>query len=193
MQRLSPALTEVNTVVLKDFIEQTLEDFRGRVHRALRGLTPEELAWSPDTEANSIGFIVWHVARVEDRWLHRFAQDGVELWVADGWHERFGLPEGDTGLGYDARQIAFFPNLSSEDLLQYLDDVRARTIEYVGGLGPEDFDVAPGRTPFPERPSTVRYFEGCTIGRMFRQLIGELNQHLGQVAYLRGLQRGLDR
>jgi hypothetical protein len=28
---------------------------------------------------------------------------------------------------------------------------------------------------------------------MFRQLIGEENQHLGHVAYLRGLQRGLDK
>ena len=32
-----------------------------------------------------------------------------------------------------------------------------------------------------------------TIGRMFRQLIGEENQHFGQIAYLRGLQRGLDK
>jgi hypothetical protein len=28
---------------------------------------------------------------------------------------------------------------------------------------------------------------------MFRQLIGEENQHFGQIAYLRGLQRGLDK
>jgi len=33
---------------------------------------------------------------------------------------------------------------------------------------------------------------GYTIGRMFSHLLVEGSQHLGQVAYLRGLQRGLE-
>ena len=46
----------------------------------------------------------------------------------------------------------------------------------------DDLDHAPGRVYRPE----------YTIGRMFSHLVVELAQHTGQVAYLRGLQRGLD-
>ncbi len=176
----------------KDFIEQSLEEFRRRLYRTLRDLTVDELAWRPDPQANSIGFIVWHVGRVEDRWFQRFARGTVEVWVRDGWCRRFGLSEGDTGVGYSAEQVANFPPLASDDLKGYLDDVRRETLEYIQGLDPRDFDIAPERTPFPDNSPAVEFFEGCTIGRMFRQLIGEENQHLGQVAYLRGLQRGLN-
>ena len=177
---------------LKDFIEQTLESCRRRLRRALRDLTPEELAWSPVPESNHIGFVVWHVARVEDRWVQSFARDQAEIWVRDGWSQRLGLPEGDTGLAYRAEQVLGMPPVTSGDLLAYLDDVRAETLEYLQALGPGDFDTVPERTPFPEFPPAVRYFEGWSIGRMFGQLIGEEHQHLGQVAYLRGLQRGMD-
>lgn len=40
--------------------------------------------------------------------------------------------------------------------------------------------------PDPERRP------GYTVGRMFSHLIVEESQHLGQVAYLRGLLRGLE-
>lgn len=49
------------------FIEDLLEESKRRLYRSLRDLTPEELAWRPAPDANSIGFIVWHIARVEDR------------------------------------------------------------------------------------------------------------------------------
>ena len=49
------------------------------------------------------------------------------------------------------------------------------------------------RIPFPEVSGGRPLPDDFTIGRMFRQLIGEENQHFGQIAYLRGLQRGLDK
>ena len=64
---------------LKDFIEQALEGFKARLYRTLEGLTTEELGWRPDSQANSIAFIAWHVARVEDRWTQWFARDSVEV------------------------------------------------------------------------------------------------------------------
>ena len=36
------------------------------VHKALEGLTPEELARRPTEESNSIGWLMWHTARDED-------------------------------------------------------------------------------------------------------------------------------
>jgi hypothetical protein len=70
--------------------------------------------------------------------------------------------------------------------------VRQETLTYLQGLDDSTLDVHPGRIAFPE-VSTRPLPDDFTIARMFRQLIGEENQHLGQMAYVRGLQRGLDK
>jgi uncharacterized damage-inducible protein DinB len=172
------------------FIEQTLEESKRRLYRTLRDLRPAELTWQPGPEANPIGFLVWHMARVEDRWLARFAHGNhTELWIRDGWAQRLGLPESDTGVGYTAEQVAVFAMPPLDQVQAYFDAVRQHLLAYLRQLEPGDLEVAPGRSPFPEIGSLPADF---TIGRMFRQLIGEDNQHLGQVSYIRGLQRGLD-
>jgi hypothetical protein len=56
--------------------------------------TPAELAGGLDL-CELYQFMVWHVARVEDRWLHRFAQIPRRS-GNDGWYQRCGLPEHDT-------------------------------------------------------------------------------------------------
>lgn len=175
------------------FIENLLEESKRRLYRTLRDLTPEELLWRPGPEANSIGFMVWHIARVEDRWLAGFAVDnGTERWIQDGWAARCGLPEGDTGVGFTLEQIDDFhvqmPPL--DEVLAYFDIVREDMLTYLRSLSDADLEEAPGRAPFPEVGTLPPDF---TICRMFRQLIGEYNQHLGQVGYVRGLQRGLNK
>ena len=57
--------------------------------------------------------------------------------------------------------------------------MRSGTLDYLRGLAPEDFDVVPRQ----QRPE-------LTVGVLFRQVVGELYQHVGQIAYLKGLQRG---
>ena len=178
---------------LKTFIEQTLDECKRRLYRTLQDLTPAELAWRPGPEANSISFMVWHVARVEDRWLHRFAQDITEVWQRDGWYQRCGLPENDTGVGYTAERVASFPNPEITELEGYFDAVRQETLTYLRGVDPSALDVHPQRIPFPEVGGGRPLPDDFTIARMFRQLIGEENQHFGQIAYLRGMQRGLDK
>jgi uncharacterized damage-inducible protein DinB len=62
-------------MTLMAFIEQMLEESKRRLYRTLRDLTSAELTWQPGPESNPIGFLVWHMARVEDRWLAHFAHD----------------------------------------------------------------------------------------------------------------------
>ena len=178
---------------LNTFIEETIEEFRKRLCRALEGLTETELSWQPDPEVNSIAFIVWHIVRVEDRWTHWFAQGVDDVWVREGWHQKFGLPERDTGIGYTAEQVGEFPALGGEDLKSYFEDVRVDTLGFLRDLSSADLELVPGRAPFRDHPGPVASFgTPFSIGRMYRQLIGEHNQHLGQVALLRGMQRGMD-
>ena len=176
---------------LKDFIEQCLEDYRRRMYAAAAPLSEDEMHWRPDTEANSIAFIVWHAARVEDRLVNVFARGVEEVWVRDGWSAKTGIPQSDHGVNYTIEQVAAFPPISKGQLKDYFDALREETLPYLRSLNDDDFDVVPeDRTPFPEFPASVRYFSGRSIGGIFRQLIGEQDQHLGQVSFIRGLKRG---
>ena len=69
--------------------------------------------------------------------------------------------------------------LDLAELLRYGAAVRAATLEYLQGLAPEDFDYIPRE----RRPN-------LSVGGILLQLIGEFYQHQGQIAYLKGLQRG---
>jgi hypothetical protein len=78
---------------------------RGVIHRVVAGLTPEQLAFRVDREANSIAWLVWHLTRIQDD--HVAGVAGTEqVWISQGWVERFGLPfdPRDTGYGHRPRR-----------------------------------------------------------------------------------------
>ena len=176
---------------LNEFVEHCLEDYRRRVYAATAPLSEEEMHWRPDAESNSIAFLIWHTARVEDRLINVFARGAEEVWTRDVWSAKTGIPEADHGVNYTLEQVAALPPITKDDLQQYFDAVRAETLAFVRSLNNDDFDAVPeDRTPFPEFPASVRYFRGRSINAIFRQLIGEEDQHLGQVSFIRGLKRG---
>lgn len=165
----------------KTIIRMALDECFDDLRKALDGLTPAERRFQPHSEANHIDFLVWHMARVEDSWIHPFAQRTPRIWQRDSWYQKLGLPEEDSGFGYTAEQVITLPHFSFADLIAYYEVVRQETLQYLDGLTASDLD----RRPDPERRP------GYTIGTMFSHLIVEESQHTGQVAYLRGLQRGL--
>ena len=166
-------------VTLNEFIEDALNREQQYLSEAVRDLTPAELAWRPGPEANPIGWTLWHMYRVEDMWLQFFIQRQPEIWEREGWHGQFGLPTRDNGFGHTPEQVANFPALDLARLNQYGEAVRSGTLSYLRGRSPADFDIVPR----PQRPE-------LSVGAVLRQVIGELYQHLGQIAYLKGLQRG---
>jgi hypothetical protein len=174
----------VQVLTLNQFIEDTLAWERQLLLQVVQDLTPEELAWRPGPAANPLGWTLWHMLRIEDMWLQFFAQRQLEIWEREGWHQRFDLPTRDNGFGHTPEQVTNFPALDLASLLQYGEAVRAGTLEYLRGLGPEDFQSA----PWADRPNM--WWHDFQVGAMFRQIIGELYQHLGQMAYLKGLRRG---
>lgn len=162
-------------------IRMALEEYFEGLHKAVEGLTPAERRFQPHPAANHIDFLVWHMARVEDNWVQAFARRVPRLWQRDGWYATLGIPEADSGFGYSAEQIAQFPPCAFADIMAYYAAVRRETLPYLDTVTAADLE----RCPYPEqRP-------GYTIGKMFSHLIVEESQHVGQVAYLRGLQRGL--
>ncbi|MEU8757972.1 DUF664 domain-containing protein [Streptomyces sp. NPDC048659] len=147
------------------------------VHEAVEGLSEEELAVRPDADANSVAWLVWHLARIQDDHVAD-AFGTAQLWSADGWAERFGLPfpEADTGYGHDRAQVAAV-RAPAELLLAYYDAVHARTVAHVGSVTAAELG----------RVVDTRWDPPVTLGVRLVSVLTDDNQHAGQAAYVRGL------
>jgi Protein of unknown function (DUF664) len=151
---------------------------RGVVHRAVDGLTPEQLVFRLDPETNSIAWLVWHLTRIQDD--HVAGVAGAEqVWTSQGWVERFGLPFDplDTGYGHRADEVAAVRVDSGELLVGYYDAVHEQTIGYVGRLGDADLARIVDRSWDPP----------VTLGVRLVSVIADDLQHAGQAALVRGI------
>lgn len=160
----------------------------GEVQRAVDGLTPEQLVARPAEGANSIGWLVWHLARVQDHHVSELmgevgtAADGVgaeQEWISGEWAPRFGRePDADdTGYGHDADDVAAVRPESAEALLGYYAAVHARTLDYLGSIGAGDLD----------RVVDERWDPPVTLAVRLVSVADDDIQHAGQAAYVRGL------
>jgi uncharacterized damage-inducible protein DinB len=164
----------------KELILKSLEQSQEYLTRALDGLTQEEAAWSPGPECNSIAFILWHTTRVEDFFINRVLQRGRELYEMEGWQEKLGTPV--KAYQYTVEELQAWPVPKLEVLRQYYDSVRQKTLAFLNSISPEKLS----EVPRPERsPDSI----GVSLGHVST----EIAMHVGQIAYLRGVQRGLDK
>jgi hypothetical protein len=159
-----------------------LADAFGRVreivHRTVTGLTPEELAVRLDEEANSIGWLVWHLTRVQDD--HVAGVAGTEqVWTSGGWADRFGLPfpPGELGYGQSSAQVAQVRVESADLLTGYYDVVHEQTLRFVRGLRDEDLDTVVDRSWDPP----------VTMGVRLVSVLSDDLQHAGQAAFIQGI------
>jgi uncharacterized damage-inducible protein DinB len=165
-------------MTLNEFIEDAFNTENQYLMDAVGDLTHEELTWRAGPEANPIGWILWHMTRVEDMWIQFFIQRQHEVWEKDGWNEKFGLPTRDNGFDHTSEQVANFPSYDLSEMLRYGEAVRAATLGYLKTVTSEQMEVVP-REARPE----------MSVGKIFRQVIGEVYQHQGHIAYLKGLAR----
>ena len=84
-------------MTLNEFIEDAFNTEHEYLMDALEGLTPDDMMWKAGPESNPIGWILWHMTRVEDMWFQFFIQRQPEIWERDGWNEKFGLPIRENG------------------------------------------------------------------------------------------------
>lgn len=124
---------------------QVLLDAYGRitevVHRAVDGLAADALTWRPDRDANSIGWLVWHLTRVQDDHVAELAGQ-PQVWQQDDWPARFGLDPltTETGYGHTPDQVARVRPDSVETLVDYHQIVAARTREFLATVAADDLD-----------------------------------------------------
>ena len=156
-------------------------DAFGRIREAvlevLDGLSPDELAFREGSEANSIAWLVWHLTRVQDDHVCG-AAGRQQVWLTDGWAERFGLDLDvrDTGYGHNPDQVTVVK--ASGDLLSgYHQAVYENTAGYLKGLSSGDLDRVVDR----------RWDPPVTLGVRLVSVVADDLQHAGQAAFVRGL------
>jgi len=83
---------------LSGFIVAQFEGQSRWIKTATDGLTDEQLHYRPTDDTNSISWLIWHLSRWRDRISSRVVSED-EIWVSEGWAERYGLEADRTGLG----------------------------------------------------------------------------------------------
>jgi hypothetical protein len=165
---------------------QLLADAFGRIREdvagVLSGLTPEQATHRLDG-GNPVSWLVWHLTRIQDD--HVADGFGVpQVWAADGWAARFGLPEStmDHGYGHDDGDVARFAAATADArlLLEYYEAVHAQTVKLVSAVTDADLD----------RVVDTRFEPPVTLAVRLVSVLNDDMQHAGQAAYVRGcLQR----
>jgi len=148
---------------------------RELVEELTDGLTEEDATFRPAPDANTVGWLLWHLTRVQDDHIAGLA--AVEqAWPR--WRDRFGLPFSDwaTGYGQSPDEVAAV-RVSGELLAGYHADVHARTLDYLQSI--TDDELA--------RVVDTHWDPPVTAGVRLVSVVSDVLQHLGQAAYVRGL------
>jgi hypothetical protein len=146
------------------------------VREVVDGLDADALLHRPGPDANPIGWLVWHLARVQDHQLSELF-GAEQLWVTGDWPARFGLdPDpNDLGYGHTSEQVGAVRAGDAGDLLAYLDAVDARTTAWLDDPG----DL--------ERVVDESWDPPVTLGVRLVSVADDCLQHVGQAAYIKGL------
>ena len=154
------------------------------VSTAVDGVDDDTLKAMPNSDSNSMAWLVWHMTRVADRFIYSRFQETGQLWTAAGWHDRFGMeadPD-DFGMGWSTEKVAAWDCPSRDVLMGYYDAVNAAARSYINGL---DADGLARRVTAPGPPgSTMSVADALGI------LLWDNIVHGGQIAYARGFLGG---
>lgn len=160
-----------------DLLIDLYERVRDGALAAVSELSEDELARRPGPGANSIAWLVWHLARVQDDHVAGVAGH-EQVWTRDGWAERLALPldVADIGYGHTGDQVAVV-RAGAEDLAGYLAAVHDRSVAYLLDLDEDDLD----------RVVDQRWDPPVTLGVRLVSVGDDGSQHVGQAAFVRGL------
>lgn len=159
--------------LLRDLFTRQVE----HVDDLTENLTDEVAYYRPTPEANTITWLIWHTARMQDAQVCDIA--GVDqVWFRDGWVDRFGLdlPRDAHGYGHTSEDVAKV-RASADLLAGYYRAVHKLSLEYVASVSEEEL----------ARVVDTRWTPPVTASARLVSVIDDAAQHLGQAAYIRGL------
>ncbi len=171
----SPTDADAARELLRDAFTRIIE----HVDDLTDDLTDEVSFFRPTATANSIAWLVWHSARIQDAQLA--AITGVEqVWFSGGWVDQFDLdlPRDAHGYGHTPEEVGKV-RAPADLLAGYYHAVHKSTLEYIATVDAAELARVVDRNWDPPVTASVRLvsiFDDCM-------------QHLGQAAYIRGIWR----
>ncbi len=141
------------------------------------GLTDEIAYYQPTPQANTITWLIWHTARMQDAQVCELA--GIEqVWFRDGWVDRFALdlPRDAHGYGHTPEEVAKV-RVSADLLAGYYHAVHKESLEYVASVSADEL----------ARVIDDNWAPPVTASARLVSIIDDAAQHLGQAAYIRGI------
>lgn len=162
------------TEVLSDAIGR----IRDRVHETAADMDAVRLAARVGPQANSIGWLLWHLTRVQDMHVSEFL-DAPQMYVEDDWAGRLGLPADprDSGYGHTSDQVGLVRIDDPAQLLAYHDAVARRSLTLLATLDDGDLDRIVDESWYPPVTAGVRWVS----------IVEDSMEHVGQAAYARGI------
>ncbi|WP_299925968.1 DUF664 domain-containing protein [uncultured Nocardioides sp.] len=150
-------ITELYAGMVEDLDEATLHD-------------------RPGGTGNPIGWLLWHLARVQDDHVADLAGQ-PQVW--ERFQDRFGLPNGtdDIGYGHTSEQVDALRIEDPALLGEYHHEVTLATARYLQTVDEAEL----------EREVDQRWDPPVTAGMRLVSIQGDCLQHLGQAAYVKGL------
>ncbi len=154
------------------------------VSGAVDGLEATALSQRPNDQSNSMAWLIWHMTRVADRFIHPRLQEKPQLWTDGGWAAKFGMANDpdEFGIGWNSDQVGSWKAPSADVLMGYYEAVNAAATEYIGSLDTADLER---QISTPNPPGTQ------SVGEALGILVWDNIVHGGQVAYLRGYYQGM--
>jgi len=168
---------------VKEFIKGQLDGADQSIKRTIDTLTQEEIAWQPKSGCNTIGLILFHVFKTEDAFINHMVNGKPELWETDKWYEKVGLPANVEAAHFSGpEQVDAFKVPKLQAILDYGTAVHKNTLAYLDTLKPADFD----------KKIEMR-FGPMPLAVVFSILVSHAASHTGEMSYIRGLKRGMDK
>lgn len=160
---------------------EVLSDGIGRIRDEVEqfgDLDADALAQAPSEGANPIGWILWHLTRVQDAHVAELV-DGEQLWTEADFAGRLGLTAdpADTGYGHSTDDVAAVRITDAEVLVEYHRAVAERTLAFLRAVDDAILD----------RVVDESYDPPVTLGVRMTSVVVDSLEHLGQAAYVRGL------
>jgi hypothetical protein len=172
-------MADSDAAAVRELLRDSFTRLIEHVEELTDGLTDESAFFRPTGSANSIAWLIWHSARVQDLQLCDIAGT-EEVWTRDGWADRFGLdlPRDDTGYGHGPDDVGKV-RASADLLAGYYHGVHKMTLEYIASVTPGELS----------RIVDTRWNPPVTASARLVSIIDDCAQHLGQAAYVRGIVR----
>lgn len=137
----------------------------------------------PNDDSNSMSWLIWHMSRVADRFVHFRLMDKPQIWTVDAWYERFNMaadPD-DFGMGWSNEQATAWQSPAKDILMDYFNKVNSAVVDYLRSMSDADLE-----REIPWAAPIGKY----QVGEALSILVWDNIVHGGQVAYLRGYYRG---